>query len=364
MFRRIFLSFVILTLISCLVVSCSKKTTGPNHQCATPQFSPAGGTFTTAQSVSISCATEDAVIYYTNDGNNPTETSTEYTGPITVTSNTTIKAKAFKVDFSASNTATAAYSFISPNFVLIPGGTFPYDQSDVTVSSFYIDKFETTQAEYLAVMGTNPSFFNNVPNSPANQMDWFRAIQYCNKRSIMEGLTPCYSYSTTAHGSYGTDPANWPTGWYTDFLNHTNISCNWTANGYRLPTEMEWMYAAMGANLTHGYTYSGSNDLNSVAWNVTNSLGAIHSVALKAPNEYGLYDMSGNVWEWCWDIWNPEIPTGALNNYHGSPFGENRIRRGGAWNGSIYDCWVTYRGTYYATYSSSNTGFRVCRIAP
>ncbi|MDY0151700.1 MAG: SUMF1/EgtB/PvdO family nonheme iron enzyme, partial [Candidatus Cloacimonas sp.] len=177
----------------------------------------------------------------------------------------------------------------------------------------------------------------------------------CNRRSIQDGLTPCYSYS-----SYGTNPNNWPVAWTN---NHTNVSCSWTANGYRLPTEMEWMFAAKGGTGSQGYTYSGSNTVGNVAWYSVNSAAHTWDVGLKAANELGLHDMSGNVWEWCWDIYG-DYPSGSQNNPTGAVAGSARVRRGGSWQHGSGNSTVSGRGSYVATGSVNSIGFRVCRIAP
>jgi len=246
---------------------------------------------------------------------------------------------------------------IPDNYVLVQGGTFNNGTSNVTLSSFYIDKYEVTQSEYQAVMGTNPSNFSSVANGPVEQVNWFNAIEYCNRRSMQEGLTPCYSYST-----YGTNPANWPSGWNTS-TNHTNVSCNWTANGYRLPTEMEWQFAARGGNQTHNYTYSGSNDLNEVGWYSSNSGSTTHTVGTKAANELGTFDMSGNVWEWVWDIYGT-YPGGAQTDPHGATSGSYRVKRGGCWDYSAVYCAVSSRGSGYVATGSNAVGFRLVRVSP
>ncbi|MDD3536019.1 MAG: chitobiase/beta-hexosaminidase C-terminal domain-containing protein [Candidatus Cloacimonetes bacterium] len=323
---------------------------------ATPTFNPDGGIYDSPQSVTISCATTGADIRYTTDGSMPSSFSTLYCAAILVSENTSIKAKAFKNGWSDSEVANSSYVF---NMAFVQGGTFNNGTSYVTLSSFYITKYETTQAEYLALMGTNPSYYTGNLERPVEGVNWLNAIEYCNRRSMQEGLTPCYSYST-----YGTNPDAWPSGWNGNSNNHTNVSCNWTANGYRLPTEMEWMYAAKGGNQSQGYTYSGSNDINAVAWYAgNNSPNGTKPVGTKLPNELGIYDMSGNVWEWNWDIYG-SYPSGAQTNPHGPASGSNRVLRGGCWNIHATYCTVSVRSDSAATYSYSNVGFRVCRVSP
>ena len=244
-------------------------------------------------------------------------------------------------------------------FITVTGGTFNNGTSDVTLSSFYMDKYEITQAEYQAVMGVNPASGYGVgSNYPVYYVSWFNAIEYSNRRSLQEGLTPCYSYST-----YGTNPDNWPAGWNSSNTNHTNVNCNWTANGYRLPTEMEWMFAAKGGNQSQGYTYSGSNTIGDVAWYSSNSGNTTHTVGTKAANEQGIFDMSGNVWEWNWDIYG-SYPSGSQNNPTGANSGSSRVLRGGSWFNNAITCTVSYRSNPYATGSSGNIGFRCVRVSP
>ena len=246
-------------------------------------------------------------------------------------------------------------------FITVEGGTFSNGTSNVTISTFYLDRTEITQGEYLAVMGTNPSNFTGDLSRPVEKTSWFNAIEYCNRRSMQENLTPCYSYKVGTT-EYGTNPGNWPSGWSGTAGNHTNFSCDWTANGYRLPTEMEWMFAARGGKSSLGYTYSGSNDIDGVAWYTTNSDGTTHPVATKSANELQLFDMSGNVWEWCWDIYGA-YPTGDQNNPHGAESGTRRVRRGGSWSNFASNCAVSKRYYSSATDSINYIGFRVCRIS-
>ncbi|MDZ4121873.1 MAG: chitobiase/beta-hexosaminidase C-terminal domain-containing protein [Candidatus Cloacimonadaceae bacterium] len=338
-----------------------------------PTFNPSGAYYITAQNVTISIATPNAEIRYTTNGTEPTEASTIYSNPISVNTTTTIKAKGFKDGWAPSSTASATYTIGSippPSvFILVQGGTFSRQNPEgdypnppvmVTLASFYIDKYEVTQASYRAVMGTNPSYFQST-NRPVERVSWFSAIEFCNRRSILEGLTPCYSY-----GSFGTNPSDWPSGWNSVSANHTNVGCNWTANGYRLPTEMEWMFAAKGGNQSQNYTYSGSNDIDAVAWYIWNSNTgtgrATHTVGGKNPNELGTFDMSGNVFEWVWDIYGT-YTSGNQTNPTGPVSGTNRVLRGGSWEHYASDCWVYKRKYLSAITIDNNYGFRCVRTS-
>ncbi|MDD3097900.1 MAG: SUMF1/EgtB/PvdO family nonheme iron enzyme [Candidatus Cloacimonetes bacterium] len=234
---------------------------------------------------------------------------------------------------------------IPENFVFVQGGTiYPADgsyTSGLTVSSFYIDKYELTNTEWNAVMGSGGG-----DTYPHAYVSWFDAVEYCNRRSMIEGLPPCYSYNDGT--DYGTDPDAWPSGWNANDYYANNVSCDWNALGYRLPSTAEWDFAARGGLQTHGYSYSGSNDLNIVGWYDANSGYSAHPVGQLAHNELGTYDMSGNLWEWNWDnLANP-----------------NRILRGGSYSQDAYYCQVLIQASNYPTLISPLIGFRICRVSP
>ena len=348
--------------------SCSKPTE-PN-QVAKPKFSVQGGTYENPQLVTITCETLLVTIYYTLDGTNPNSSSAIYSGPISISETSNLKARAAREGWSDSEIASVNYTItvapIPENYIFVEGGTFNNGTSNVTVSSFYMDKYELTQADYQAVMGTwdpDPNGwgenFGIGSDYPVYSVSWFDAIEYCNRRSMQEVLTPCYSYS-----SYGTNPDSWPSGWNTSNTNHSSLSCDWTANGYRLPTEAEWEFAARGGNQTHNYTYSGSNTIGDVAWyDGNNSPFGTKPVGGKLANELGLYDMTGNVWEWNWDIFG-SYPVGAQTNPHGAVSGSYRVLRGGSWQHLADYCTVSIRYNYRATLSDYNLGFRLCRVSP
>ena len=342
----------------------------------TPVFNPPAGTYTTAQTVSITCSTTGATIRYTTNGSEPTESSARYTKPLSVSENTTLKAKCFKSGWTPSSTACAIYtiSAVPPGqMIYVSGGSFTMGRTTgsgdsdelpthtVTLNSFYIDKYEVTQAEYSLFM-PNPGWTSDYglgANYPAYRVSWYSAIKYCNLRSMAEELTPCYTIS----GS--TDPAHWGAVPASNNSTWNAVICNWNANGYRLPTEAEWEYAARGATNNPDYLYSGSDDINAVVWYGSNSGDTTQPVGTKAPNGIGTHDMSGNLWEWCWDWYSGSYYSSSpQNNPRGPESGSYRLLRGGSWYSVATYCRVANRNDLIPYVGDdSYVGFRLCRSA-
>ncbi|MDR1277489.1 MAG: formylglycine-generating enzyme family protein [Treponema sp.] len=254
------------------------------------------------------------------------------------------------------NGGAAPAGNISASMVLVEGGTFQMGSAKgrnderpvhtVTVKSFYMGKYEVTQKEWQEIMETTAARQRDMAdksrplkgegNCPIYYVNWYEAVEYCNRLSLKEGLTPAYQ------GSGDT------------------VICDFDASGYRLPTEAEWEYAARGGNNSVSYEYSGGNSADSVAWYSGNSGSSTHPAGTKEPNSLGLYDMSGNVWEWCWD-WYGNYTGEAQTNPAGTSPGTTRVLRGGSWSNDAVYVRSAFRFSYTPSSRGSGIGFRLAR---
>jgi len=256
---------------------------------------------------------------------------------------------------SAADTAAVVSEIIATKLgiemVRLPGGEFVMGDREgqedeqpphrVQVSPFYIDVSEVTQASYQKLMGANPSKFQG-PDRPVERVSWYSATQYCNMRSLREGLTPCYRPET--------------------------LECDFAANGYRLPTEAEWEYAARAGTTTRWPFGSDPRQLDKHGWFRDNAEKTTHSVKTKTPSPWGLYDMQGNVAEWCNDCMSEGYDAADARDPHGASSGEDRVLRGGNWQSDADACRSAARNGATprfadACFGTETYGFRCVRRA-
>jgi len=190
----------------------------------------------------------------------------------------------------------------------------PYELAAVSV----------TQMEYAEVTGRFPSAARGA-ELPVECVSWIDAVRFCNARSEREGLTPVYSFAA----------------------DDEDVSCDMSVDGYRLPTEAEWEYACRA-----GATGAHYGELEEIAWYGENACGALHEVGGKEPNAWGFHDMLGNVWEWCWDLYDSEV------------YGSYRVLRGGGWSDEHWSCRASVRRGSHPTFQIDDVGFRIARSAP
>ena len=278
---------------------------------------------------------------------------------------------------------------LNDGFVFIEGGTYTFgsspddenyysDAKEVSVKSFYISPYELTQGEYEKYCRYTDKKYGSEPsldkgkgeNHPVYFVSWYDAIIYCNLRSLAEGLTPCYSYEGKSDpkewidvealdGKYSCTISNIPSSGNRGNSDLDNVKCNFSADGYRLPTVEEWEFAAKGGIRSQNYIYAGSDNLDEIAWydyrrGYYKEDLMTHEVGKKLPNELGLYDMSGNVEEWCW-------------NLSGSSYLHYRDYRGGSYydgvDSSLHPLRPVYRSEQLPYCRGETIGFRLARSA-
>lgn len=235
--------------------------------------------------------------------------------------------------------------------VLVPAGNYQmgddnanYEPNErpartVAINAFFISKTEVTQALYQSVIGANPSH-NKGDRRPVENVTWFEALEFCNALSRRDGYTEVYSDITG------------------------NLQADFSADGYRLPTEAEWEFACRGGTTTPYYTGSSKADLEKAGWYSGNANGTTHDVSDLEANTHGIHDMHGNVFEWCWDWFSAAYyQQGENNNPRGPSGGEERVCRGGSYFVFEYGCRSSFRSMLTPQYKSRDIGIRLARTA-
>ena len=251
---------------------------------------------------------------------------------------------------------------IPPDMILVEAGSFQMGSAQgyaneqpvhtILISKpFYMARYEVTFKEYdLFCDDTRRGRLDDRGWGRGNQavihVDWYDAVEYCNWLSERTGLDPCY------------------------FGKGNLVECDFSANGYRLPTEAEWEYAARGGKNSYGFIYAGSENPDEVAWYANNSNDQLHPVGVKAPNELGLFDMCGNIFEWCWDWYDKDYysaspytdPLGPPPPQNPEPWEFIRVRRSGSWREDAENIRISSRGFDSVSYPGDN-GLRLVQTA-
>ncbi len=342
---------------------------------AAPVIFPAAGSYKGPRTVTMKCPTPEATIRYRTDGYTPTpESGTIYSAPIRIDATTNFQAIAYRSGWNPSPVTSAAlviepYSIAT---VSISAASFFMGTDEVgtalaparprhtvNLSSYAIGLTEIGQELYLAVTGSNPSAFSAAADwktRPVEKVTWFDAVEFCNALSVRDTLDPFYTISSRVPSS-----------------GHPITSAmvdvaDYQGKGYRLPTEAEWEFAARGGaeGVDSGHLYSGSSVLGDVAWHAGNSGASTKPVGGRAANELGIFDMTGNVAEWCQD-WYAEYGAAEVTDPRGGDSGTLKAIRGGDWTGTdpssfrtiFRDFWTPVQALTRLGYDT--VGFRVVR---
>jgi formylglycine-generating enzyme required for sulfatase activity len=295
----------------------------------------------------------------------------------------TIKVRVRRAGYTGTATSGATGTVIFLAMHHVPAGSFQRDDTATNITiitkGYRMGETEVTQGLFEAVMGARPSSFTTNPEDgaadgwrklPVERVNWYAAIAFCNKLSIKDGKAPVYSVkvggveigwaSLTSGAIPGSRNGDWDA-----------AEQDLSKNGYRLPTEMEWMWAAMGADKTaqpntsgYGKAFAGNTgSIDDNAWHSGNSAGKTHQTGYKNANELGLKDMSGNVREWCWDWWSSSYGSEEKIDFTGNVPGilgsARRVVRGGSWSGYASYCAVAGRRDDSPDYAYYLIGFRV-----